>query len=171
MPGTFRIRKWLDPPVGLADSPCGACRHCFAMPGVLSAFPYSRFARIPSPDARLMTQSLRSEGISASRTSPSKLSSHPESVQFSRTSPSNPFSHPESAQFSRTAPPNPPSHPEIPRDSRTAPPNSAFPSGILSLSPDGLARFPALASDDAVASLRRGLEMLEGMTIGRDFDV
>ena len=62
MPGTFRIRKWLEPPVGLADSPCGSCRHCFAMPGVLSAFPYSRFARIPGPDARLMTQSLRSEG-------------------------------------------------------------------------------------------------------------
>ena len=137
MPGTFRIRKWLEPPVGLADSPCGACRHCFAMPGVLSAFPYSRFARIPGPDARLMTQSLRSEGISASRTSPSKLSSHPESVQFSRTSPSNPFSHPESAHFSRTAP-----------------------------SVSG-------ACHDLVAPPggRRGLEINEGMTIGRDFDV
>ena len=63
MPGIFRIRKWLEPPVGLADSPRGACRHCFAMPGVLSAFPYSRFARIPGPAARLMTQSLCSEGV------------------------------------------------------------------------------------------------------------
>ena len=85
MPGTFRIRKWLEPPVGLADSPRGACRHCFAMPGVLSAFPYSRFARIPGSDARLMTQSLRSEGISASRTPPSKPLFHPESAQFFRT--------------------------------------------------------------------------------------
>ena len=154
MPGTFRIRKWLEPPVGLADSPCGACRHCFAMPGVLSAFPYSRFARIPGPDARLMTQSLRSEGISASRTSPSKLSSHPESVQFSRTSPSNPFSHPESAQFSRTSPSNPFSHPESAHFSRTAPSVSG-------------------ACHDLVAPPggRRGLEINEGMTIGRDFDV
>ena len=140
------------------------------MPGVLSAFPYSRFARIPGPDARLMTQSLRSEGISASRTSPSKLSSHPESVQFSRTSPSKLSSHPESVQFSRTSPSKLSSHPESFQFSRTSPSNPFS-------HPESAQFFrtaPSVsgACHDLVAPPgRRGLEINEGMTIGRDFDV